>query len=137
MYISELTIKNYRGFRNLTVNFRDGINLIIGQNNSGKSNILNALALIFDSFAKKRLTIDDFNINIPLQELKEHSPSIIIGVSIKQSENEDIMSDDLVTVSNWLTNLNYPYTAKIQYEFFLPENYNAPHCQDSFLAFLS
>ncbi|VYT72278.1 Uncharacterised protein [Staphylococcus simulans] len=30
------------------------------------------------------------------------------------------MTDELITVSNWLTKLEEPYEAKIQYEFFLP-----------------
>ncbi|WP_142349102.1 ATP-dependent endonuclease, partial [Staphylococcus sp. HMSC077H01] len=52
--------------------------------------------------------------------LKKQSPKIVITVRIKQSENEDLMTDELITVSNWLTKLEEPYEAKIQYEFFLP-----------------
>ena len=32
------------------------------------------------------------------------------------------MSDELITVSNWLTKLEEPYEARIQYEFFLPKD---------------
>ena len=39
-----------------------------------------------------------------------------------QSENEKLMSDELITVSNWLTKLEEPYEARIQYEFFLPKD---------------
>ena len=127
MYISELIIENYKNFNSFSINFRDGINLIIGQNNTGKSNILKALAIIFDGSAKKRLSIDDININIPLEELKQHSPKISITAILTQSEDEDLMGDDLVTISNWLTSLSNPYSAQIQYEFFLPETYEAEY----------
>ena len=47
MYISRIDIENYRNFESVSVSFKDGINLLIGQNNSGKSNLIRALALIF------------------------------------------------------------------------------------------
>ena len=36
MYISQLKIINYRSFKDITVEFNDGINAIIGSNNSRK-----------------------------------------------------------------------------------------------------
>ena len=122
MFISSLKIKNFRNFDDISVDFRDGVNLLIGQNNAGKSNLLKALALIFDSTVKKQLSINDIYNNIPLEELKLHSPKISVTVLLSQSENEDLMGDELVTVSNWLTCLQEPYIAQIQYEFFLPED---------------
>lgn len=122
MYISNINIKNFRNFDSLSVDFRDGINLLIGQNNSGKSNLLRALALIFNNSYKKQLSINDIHNNISLEDLKLHSPKVSITVMLSQSENESLMGDELVTVSNWLVSLQEPYTAKIQYEFFLPES---------------
>lgn len=120
MYISRITIQNYRSFENLSVTFRDGINILIGQNNSGKSNLLKALALIFDGKAKKQLSVHDFYNGISLEKLKQHSPQITITVELSQSNGEDLMGDELVTVSNWLIKLEEPYVAQLQYEFFLP-----------------
>lgn len=105
------------------MNFRDGVNLIIGQNNTGKSNLLKALATIFDGSTKKRPSINDFYSGITLDELRRHSPKISVMAVLTQSKNEDLMGDDLVTVSNWLTSLIEPYSAQIQYDFFLPEAY--------------
>lgn len=124
MYISEIQINNYRCFRDITVNFNDGINVIIGHNNAGKSNLIKALSLFFDSNVKKMLYIDDFNKGISLEKLKLEPPKISINLTISQSNNEDLMSDDLVTVSNWLTKLENPYEAKLTYEFFLPSKEN-------------
>jgi len=43
MRIRSLKIKNFRAHENSHVEFDDGINLIIGQNGSGKSSILEAI----------------------------------------------------------------------------------------------
>ncbi len=61
MYISRIRIQNYRNFKDMEVDFNDGINVIIGHNNAGKSNLINALSMFFDSNTKKSLEIDDFN----------------------------------------------------------------------------
>ncbi|WP_035347621.1 ATP-dependent nuclease, partial [Alkalihalobacillus hemicellulosilyticus] len=120
MYISGIEIKNFRSFDNINVEFHEGVNVLIGHNNSGKSNLLRALAIIFDSSVRKQLSVEDFNNSLTIESLKSESPKIVISVRITQSENENLMTDELVTVSNWLTRLEEPYEAKIQYEFFLP-----------------
>lgn len=125
MYISNIHIENYRGFSDLSVDFKDGINILIGPNNSGKSNLLRALALIFDGKFRKQLSVDDFYNGITLSTLKQHSPKIVVTVTLSQSDDEDLMGDELVTVSSWLVKLKKPYSAKLQYEFFLPEEYES------------
>lgn len=120
MYISSIEISNFRSFENLIVNFQDGLNVLIGHNNSGKTNLLQALSLIFDNRASKQLSIDDFHKYIDLEELKKNPPKISITVSLSQSDKEEL-GDELVTVSTWLTELKKPYKAQIQYQFFLPE----------------
>lgn len=120
MYISGIEIKNFRSFDNINIEFHEGVNVLIGHNNSGKSNLLRALAIIFDGSVRKQLSVEDFNNSLTIESLKKESPKIVISVRITQSENENLMTDELVTVSNWLTKLEEPYEAKIQYEFFLP-----------------
>ena len=64
MHISELQINNYRNFSNFKIDLHP-FSLIIGENNSGKTNLLEALGLIFSqdiTFFKKRiLELDDIN----------------------------------------------------------------------------
>lgn len=116
-------IENYRSFKLTSVDFHEGINLIIGQNNAGKSNLLKALAIIFNNNVSRQLNIEDFYSDMSLEELKKHSPKISISITFKQSDNEQLAGDELVTVSNWLVSLNRPYEAKLTYEFFLPDEY--------------
>ena len=121
MYIAKIIIKNFRNFQNNEVIFNDGINVVIGHNNAGKSNLLKALSLVIDCQSSKRLEIDDFNKHISFTELKDNPPIVSIELTIRQSEDEELNSDDLVTVGNWLTKLAPPYEALLTYEFFLPE----------------
>lgn len=48
MHISSLAIRNYRNFRNAKLVFKKGINTIIGENGSGKTNLFYALRLLID-----------------------------------------------------------------------------------------
>lgn len=121
MYISKIHIKGFRNFKDKEVIFNDGVNVIIGHNNAGKSNLIKALSLVIDSQISKRLEIDDFNKHITVEDLKACPPKISISLVISQSLTEDLYSDDLVTVGNWLTKLESPYEALLTYGFFLPE----------------
>lgn len=122
MYISELKINGFRTFKEeTTIKFHEGINVIIGHNNAGKTTLIKALELLFDVERSKRLSIDDFNKNTTVEELKNNPPKIIISATLKESDLEEDYSDDLVTVSTWLTKLESPYEARITFEFFLPD----------------
>lgn len=127
MFISKMLIENFRSFERTEVEFHEGINVLIGHNNCGKSNLLTAMALIFDHSISRQLEVDDFYNGITIEKLKESSPKIKITMTISQSKDENLMSDELVTVSNWLISLETPYQAQVQYEYFLSsgeeENY--------------
>ena len=122
MYIKSIQIKGFRNFLDNTIEFSDGVNVIIGHNNAGKTNLLKALSLILDSKASRRLEVHDFNKNILFTELQGSPPKISISLTIIQSRGEDLMNDDLVTVAPWLIQLQEPYTALLTYEYYLPES---------------
>ncbi|MBY3621304.1 hypothetical protein CA600_22665 [Paenibacillus sp. VTT E-133280] len=122
MYISSISIENFRNFKSSTsINFNEGMNVIIGHNNSGKSNLLKALELVLSVNSPKRLCVDDFNKEVTVDDLKKNSPRVTISVIFTESKNEDEFSEDLVTVANWLIELKEPYQAKLTYSFYLPE----------------
>ena len=127
LYISEIEIEGLRGFKTSTkIKFIEGINVIIGHNNSGKTTILKALDLVFGK-SSKQLSIDEFNKNTSIDSLKKESPSVRIAVKLKESDEEDEFSEDLVTIATWLTRIEKPYEAMLTYECFLSkkeeENY--------------
>lgn len=49
MHISSLNLINYRNFKNVKLNFNKGINTVIGENASGKTNLFRALRLLLDN----------------------------------------------------------------------------------------
>ncbi len=49
MHISKLTLVNYRNFANTQMKFSPGVNTMIGENGSGKSNAFRALRLLLDT----------------------------------------------------------------------------------------
>lgn len=64
MHISKLNLVNYRNFSNTRLLFNRGINTIIGENGSGKSNIFRAIRLLLDDNMRRsaaRLQETDFN----------------------------------------------------------------------------
>ena len=122
MYISQLKIKNFRIFQDNKLNFNERLNVIIGPNNCGKTTIISALEILFDSTSSKKLNINDFNKNIDLEDLKSHSPEITISATITQSHNQSEITDEVIPIATWLTKIEPPFEAKLTYRFFLPEN---------------
>lgn len=48
MYITNLKIRNFRAIENLELNLNKGLNVFIGENNSGKTAVIDLLRLVFD-----------------------------------------------------------------------------------------
>ena len=67
MYISKVTLVNYRNFKNASFAFNKGINTIIGENGAGKTNLFRAIRLLLDDNLLRfayRLDEGDFNRNL-------------------------------------------------------------------------
>ena len=120
MYISKIEIENFRNFSNATIELTFGLNIIIGHNNSGKTNLLKALQLVFDKNLRWKPTIDDFNKEYV--DFKE-PPKIKIVATI--TERDDLV-DDKNVVYDWLIKESPLYEAQLTYVFFLP----AKHLED-------
>lgn len=48
MYISHIKVKGFRNFKDSDIEFNDGLNVLIGHNNAGKTNLLKALQLVIE-----------------------------------------------------------------------------------------
>jgi len=46
--LAEIRIRNFRCFADQTVKFRPGVNVLLGENNAGKTTIIKALGLVLD-----------------------------------------------------------------------------------------
>lgn len=113
MYISKVKIQNYRNFSEFEVELKP-FTLIIGENNSGKTNFLDALCLIFSQdityFKKRTLEYDDINY-IAIDEFKKiiiedktpidkiEFPQVRVDVIMK-----DFTLDQEAVVGDWFIN---------------------------------
>lgn len=114
MYISGIKIKNYRNFKDLFIEFNQGLNVIIGHNNSGKTNLIKALQLVLDRGLKEKPSIDDFcKLNYDYSE----PPSIEVSIFIKEHDDKP---DDKNVVYDWLIKDSPEYIAQLTYVFELP-----------------
>ena len=46
MYLSELRLRQFRNYQNETLEFDPGVNLIVGRNAQGKTNLLEAIGYL-------------------------------------------------------------------------------------------
>lgn len=62
MYLSTIKIENFRKYKNLTVEFTAGLNLIVGENDSGKTAIIDAIRYVLhtQSYEYIRPLYEDF-----------------------------------------------------------------------------
>jgi putative ATP-dependent endonuclease of OLD family len=90
MYISKVSLINYRNFANANFNFKKGINTIIGENGSGKTNIFKAIRLLLEDASLQyayKLTEGDFNRTLDKNKWKGHW--IIISIEFDELNDEE------------------------------------------------
>ena len=79
MRIKDISVENYRNLNSATITFDESCNFIVGENNLGKSNILNLLNIIF---TRRGFVYDDFSAAKLLQK-SEMRKDIVIELSYK------------------------------------------------------
>lgn len=110
MYISKLTIKNYRTFRDFSVKLKP-LTLIVGENNIGKSNLLDCIGLILSqdvSYHKRRfLEVADFNYSSVVELKRQILENSVLADEIEfpkiiiQATFTDWNSDQGAVVADW------------------------------------
>lgn len=122
MYISEIIIDGYRNFKDVRIPFKDGINVIIGPNNAGKSNLLRAIALGMNVNNHRGVDINDIFVETDIEKLKSSAPSISISIFFTQSDTEPDTSEQMVLVGSYLIDPGSPYKAQLNFTYSLSED---------------
>lgn len=129
MYIKEIKISNFRNFQEASVPFHEGVNVILGHNNTGKSNLLRAIGLVLGFSDGHRLGTSDIFYDTNVVTLKLHSPRIQITLVLHRSEGEDLDSAEMGLFSGMMTDPTLSEEAELRYEFKLADtqedNYKA------------
>jgi len=90
MHISKVQLVNYRNFARADVLFKPGINTIIGENGSGKTNLFRAIRLLLDdNLLRQAYRLDETDFHRPLGPWRGHW--IIISL-----EFEDVSQDEAI-----------------------------------------
>lgn len=92
MRLKNIHIKGYKNIQDLTIDFtdKDGITLFIGNNGTGKSNIIEVISSIFAGLYTNKVHKPNFEYNI-LYEVRDNSVSISLSkdvYTIKVNGNE-------------------------------------------------
>lgn len=107
MYLSQLRIKNFRCIKDLEVNFHKGLNILIGENDSGKTAVLDVLRWCFelgsenreffisrDDFhidKKSRIRINEIEFDVTFGDLSEDEQGIFIELlAIPEEESKEV-----------------------------------------------
>ncbi len=110
MYISRLVIRGFRNFQLLDVPLKTGATCIVGENNTGKTNLVHAIRLVLDanmSSYYRRLTPDDFPAGVDFR-----TPQQVI-ISVEFSDFADKPNEEAM-VGDWLVEDDL---ARISYRF--------------------
>jgi len=122
MYIKELQIENFRSIEKLKLTFNKGVNIIIGENNSGKTAVIDALriclsygSLTRDIYIKKD---EDFYINshIPGHESDEIRFDLIFHPesNAERAIFTDLIKQDATDASIQTIELHYRYFLEVR-----------------------
>ncbi len=130
MYISGVIIKGFCNFNEAKISLHDGINVVIGPNNSGKSNFLRAIALALNADGHRRVDMSDIFRETNVSLLQEKSPRINISLVIHQSEGELDTSEEAGKLSNCFTSMNFPYEAQINFAYALSDDQEQNYIND-------
>lgn len=65
MYLSRLTIDGFRGLNSLEMRFREGLNILVGPNNAGKTSVVDALRVLLSVGDEGALRVMDYDLHLP------------------------------------------------------------------------
>lgn len=97
MYIKKLTITGYRCFsEHFEINFRKGLNVIVGENGAGKTSIINSFRQLFIDTELGSYSISSDDFNKPFKEKSIASDSFKIKV-----EFDDLVKAEPIAFLQW------------------------------------
>ncbi|WP_293958427.1 AAA family ATPase [uncultured Fusobacterium sp.] len=85
MYLSKLKLKNFRKYKELEVPFKEGLNVLIGENDSGKTAIIDSIRILMGTQSYEYYFIDEKDFNDKNKELE-----IECTFSFKKESNDKV-----------------------------------------------
>lgn len=113
MYISRLLVRNFRNFKVLDVPLQPGANCFVGENNTGKTNLVHALRLPLDANLSsyfRQLSISDFPAGTDLTKPQHVMVSLEFKGYADKPNEEALVADWSIDTST--ARLTYRYRPK-------------------------
>jgi len=108
MFLSSIKIKGYKVFnKEFTVTLNSGLNILVGENGSGKSAVIDAVRLVLLEDEYGRNGIDSTDFHRPIDQPAKSRGADKINI---RSEFEDLKDDEQVAYLPWL-DINTPTKA--------------------------
>src|SRR5215216_6050553 len=86
--LRSVQLANLRGFRQATLPLSDGLTLLVGANNSGKTSVLRILNWILNEahedtlMGEKQLAADELRLLLPARETRNAARRLVLGIRI-------------------------------------------------------
>jgi AAA15 family ATPase/GTPase len=103
LYIKHLKIDNYKSLRNSTIELQNGLNVIIGKNGAGKSNLLDFIYSYLNPisfFAPPHPLNSNFSVTLVYKDEKSDN---ILSIEVEKSKREEKLNGHSATFGHLFT----------------------------------
>ena len=114
MYLSKLSIQNFRSIKDVTIDFQKDLNVFVGKNNTGKSSIIDAIRLALGTSMNNPNPIwiseDDFYKDSNQQEREESFTIKMEFADLNEKQRVkffEIVDFDLANINDSIAKLEY------------------------------
>lgn len=117
MYLKTLRIQGFRRFDDLSLNFRDGLNVIVGPNNAGKTAVVDALRVLLAASDEGNLRLTELDLHEKPGGATSPTATFTFVFSDLSEQNEADFANALVPVkdSDGKKILSYDARFSVQY----------------------
>ncbi len=127
MYISRIVIRNFRNFELLDARLCAGVTCVVGDNNTGKSNLLHAIRLACDINLPnyyRELTEQDFHCGIDIST-PQHALVSVEFTDFAENEYEDALAANWLVEDDTVARLTYRFRPKASIRQEIEQGYHS------------
>lgn len=98
MYLKHIDIRNFRLFEKLELTLNSGLNVLVGENDSGKTSLIDAIRYVLDSNSSERVFISEkdfyrdstfFSIQLKFWDIEAHAYRFVEHLSYEEYQEND------------------------------------------------